>query len=170
MSLGGVWLGLGSNLGDRERRMALALEALEREGVPILRVSPLYETAPRDVLDQPPFLNAVAETGPTLEPTALLAAALHVETSLGRVRDVAKGPRTIDIDILLYLDRVVNTAGLHIPHPRLAGRRFVLEPLAALAPDLVHPILGCTIAALLDAVRDQRVERLQTGIPMRHSP
>ncbi len=167
---GGVWLGLGSNVGDRWGNLAAAIEGLEREGVPVLRVSPVYETAPRDFFEQPAFLNCVAETDAVLEPEAMLRAALRVEAGMKRVREVAKGPRVIDIDILLYRDRVVCEEGIEIPHPRIAERRFVLEPLADLTPELVHPVLGRTVAELVVAVRDQPAARLQTGIPTRQRP
>ncbi len=167
---GGVWLGLGSNVGDRMGNLAAAIEGLEREGVPVLRVSGVYETAPRDFLDQPAFLNCVAETDAVMEPDAMLRAALKVEKAMGRVREVAKGPRVIDIDILFYRDRLVRVDGLEIPHPRIAERRFVLEPLAELAPGLLHPVLGRTVAELLDGVRDQEAVRIQTGIPTRQRP
>jgi 2-amino-4-hydroxy-6-hydroxymethyldihydropteridine diphosphokinase len=167
---GWVWLGLGSNVGERLGNLAAAIEGLEREGVRVLRVSGVYETAPRDFLDQPAFLNCVAEAEAAMGPEAMLRAALQVEKAMGRVRDVAKGPRVIDIDILFYRDQVVRGEGLEIPHPRIAERRFVLEPLAELAPELVHPVLGRTVAELLEGVRDQEAARVQTGIPTRQRP
>lgn len=121
--------------------------------------SSIYETEPQDVRDQPWFLNLVVEIATRLAPVELLARIHEVEAHLGRTRDVPKGPRTVDIDILFYDDRVIETSTLRIPHPRLAERRFVLEPLAELAPHLRHPITGRTAVEMLSAVRDQQVRR-----------
>lgn len=136
-----VYLGLGSNLGDREHQLAAALAALEQAEVAVRRRSPLYETRPVGVVDQPPFLNAVAEADTPLAPLALLAAVKAIERALGRVPGPRWGPRAIDIDILLYGDaRVVCCEPwLEIPHPRLWERQFVLVPLADLRPDLRDP-------------------------------
>jgi 2-amino-4-hydroxy-6-hydroxymethyldihydropteridine diphosphokinase len=139
-----VFLSLGSNVGDREANLRAAIERL-----PALRVSPVYETEPVDYTDQPWFLNLVVEMDTGLSPLELLAMTSRIEQELGRVRTVAKGPRTIDIDILLYGDAVVSTPELEIPHPRMAERRFVLAPLADLAPDLLHPVSHLTIRRML---------------------
>jgi 2-amino-4-hydroxy-6-hydroxymethyldihydropteridine diphosphokinase len=138
--MAGVYLGLGSNLGDREAALHSALELLGDE---VVAVSSFRETDPVGYLDQPRFLNAAATLETDLEPRALLDRLLEVERELGRTRDGPRfGPRTIDLDLLLYGDRVIDEPGLVVPHPRLAERRFVLEPLAELDPDLVVPGLG----------------------------
>jgi 2-amino-4-hydroxy-6-hydroxymethyldihydropteridine diphosphokinase len=149
-----VYLGLGSNLGDRAAQLAAAVAALERAGVAVRRRSPLYETRPVGVVDQPPFLNAVAEAETRLAPPALLAAVKAIERALGRVPGPRWGPRAIDIDILLYGDaRVIcREPWLEIPHPRLWERQFVLVPLADLRPDLRDPD-GVPIAERLARLR-----------------
>lgn len=155
-----VYLSLGSNLGDREATLRRALDALAAAGVALRHVSSIYETEPRDLLDQPWFLNLVAECETDLFPRQLLTRTQRVEQDLGRQRVIAKGPRTIDIDILLFGNSVVRTEGLTIPHPRLDERRFVLEPLAELAPDLRHPVSRRTVRELLGGVMDQRIRKL----------
>jgi 2-amino-4-hydroxy-6-hydroxymethyldihydropteridine diphosphokinase len=149
-----VYLSLGSNLGDRAAFLERAIDALGAAGVRVLRRSAIYETEPVDAPAQGWFLNIVVETETTLAPQALLAALLGIERSLGRERIVPRGPRTIDIDILMYGSSVVREAGLAIPHPSMSARRFVLVPLAQLAPGLRHPVLGGTIAELLAACAD----------------
>jgi len=141
-----AYVGLGSNLGDRRAALDGALAVLEPR-----RVSRIVETAPWGLLDQPPFLNAVAEIETELEPRALLDLLLDVERRFGRRRDVRWGPRTLDLDLLLYGDRRVSEEGLDVPHPRLAERRFVLEGLAELCPDRPVPGLDRTIRQLLEA-------------------
>jgi 2-amino-4-hydroxy-6-hydroxymethyldihydropteridine diphosphokinase len=150
-----VYLSLGSNVGDRQRHLDAALELLRAAGVDIVRVSRVYETEPQDLRAQPWFLNLVAEAQTRLFPLQLLRATQRVERKLGRKRVVEKGPRTIDIDILLFGGFVVDTEELQIPHPRMAARRFVLEPLAELAPDLRHPVTHASVREMLDAVLDQ---------------
>ncbi len=157
-----VYLSLGSNLGDREENLREALHRLEAGGVRVLRVSSIYETEPQDVRDQPWFLNIAAECETELLPGQLLARALKIEGDLGRKRARPKGPRTIDIDILLYGTAVVETSELQVPHPRMGERRFVLEPLAELAPDLRHPVTRRTVREMLADVARQRVRKLQT--------
>ena len=139
-----AYVGLGANLGDREAtlRRAVALLA-EVDGVDVIAVSELRETEPVGVLDQPRFLNGAAAIDTTLEPRALLDALLRIERALGRIRgDERWGPRTIDLDLLLHGGAVIDEPGLTVPHARLHERRFVLEPLAELDPDLEIPGRG----------------------------
>jgi 2-amino-4-hydroxy-6-hydroxymethyldihydropteridine diphosphokinase len=150
-----VYLSLGSNIGDRRRHLDDALKFLPEAGVSILRVSRVYETEPQDFRAQPQFLNLVAEAETRLFPLQVLRAVERAERRLGRKRAIAKGPRIIDIDILLYDESKVDVGDLQIPHPRMAFRRFVLEPLAELAPDLRHPVTHASVAEMLEAVRDQ---------------
>jgi 2-amino-4-hydroxy-6-hydroxymethyldihydropteridine diphosphokinase len=147
-----VYLGLGSNLGDRRANLQKALEALEAPDLRIARVSPIYETEPMDVRDQPWFLNLAVEAETTLLPLQLLRRVLATERRLGRRRSTPKGPRNIDIDILYYGGVIVDAPGLSIPHPRLHERRFVLAPLANLAPEFRDPRTRRTVRELLDAV------------------
>jgi len=144
-----TYLSLGSNMGDREANLRAAIDRLATSGLHILRTSPVYETEPVDYADQRWFLNMVVEAETSLFPLQLLAQTQKVERVLGRVRTVPKGPRVIDIDILLYGTAVVRTAKLEIPHPRMAERRFVLVPLHDLAPDLRHPVTRATVAEML---------------------
>lgn len=139
-----AYVGLGANLGDRE---ASILRAAELIGA--IRLSPILETEPWGYADQPRFLNAVAELDAEVPPRALLERLLDAERRLGRVRTGPRfGPRTIDLDLLLYGDERVDEPGLEVPHPRLQERRFVLEPLAALAPELKIPGNGTVREAL----------------------
>ncbi len=152
-----VYLSLGSNLDDREEHLRNALRLLREAGLEPKRVSSIYETEPRDLTDQPWFLNLVAQFETELSPRALLRIVNQAEAKLGRERIIEKGPRTIDIDILFHGDLILKTTRLTIPHPRLAHRRFVLEPLAELAPGYVHPVLGKTIRELNAGVAGQVV-------------
>lgn len=145
-----VYIGLGANLGDREATIRTALRRLQdHEEIEVQRVSRLRETDPVGYEDQPQFLNGVARLQTTLEPRELLTVLLDLERDLGRTRHGPRfGPRTIDLDILLYDDRVVDEPGLRVPHPRIAERAFVLEPLAELDPGLDVPGRG-RVQALL---------------------
>lgn len=160
-----IFVGLGSNLGDRAGNLLLAVRGMLDAGLQIVRLSSIYETEPVDVPDQPAFLNMVAEIGhdERTTPEQLLARLLSVERSLGRRRDahaVKGGARTIDLDLLVYGSHRSDTEFLQLPHPRLHLRRFALAPLAELALDLKHPTLNKTFRALLATTPDHsRVER-----------
>jgi len=155
-------LGLGGNLGDPVRRLARARALLERNGVRIRTASSLYRTEPVGPIGQPWFINQVLEVEAGLSPVEMLRLAKSIERRLGRIPGPRNGPRTLDIDILLAGTTVLRTADLAIPHPRLAGRKFVLVPLAEIAPRRIHPVTKKTIAALKKASADQAiVERLK---------
>jgi 2-amino-4-hydroxy-6-hydroxymethyldihydropteridine diphosphokinase len=155
-----AYLSLGSNLGDRAANLRAAVAQLDVAGR-LLAVSALYETQPVDVPDQPWFLNCVAAIETDKTPRELLRLALQVEAAMGRLRMREKGPRKIDIDVVLFGDRVVNEPGLKIPHPAMHQRRFVLEPLVEIAPEVRHPELGKTARELLATLGSgQTVRRL----------
>ena len=158
-----AYLGLGSNVGDREMALLSAVRLLEKPDLRVTRVSSLYETEPMYVTGQPRFLNQVAEIETSLMPMQLLSRVLGVERELGRTRTLAKGPRTIDIDVLLYGRFVVESPRLVVPHPGLHERRFVLEPLAELNPELRHPVLKKTVRELLAGLGEQGVRRVGGG-------
>ncbi len=163
-----VYLGLGSNQGDRIAHLRAALAALAAlPGTTVGGVSALYESAPWGVLDQPPFLNAAAAITTDLAPTALLQVVKGIERAAGREAGPRWGPRPLDIDLLLYDDQQVDTPDLIIPHPRLADRRFVLTPLADLLPDW-HDGAGRSLPVLLAAVAGQPVTQVATGAWWEH--
>jgi 2-amino-4-hydroxy-6-hydroxymethyldihydropteridine diphosphokinase len=143
-----VAIALGSNLGDRHTYLQQAIDALRAMLVNV-RVSSLIETEPVGVINQPPFLNGVLVADTMMSPRALLDWLLATERQLGRVRPFERAPRTIDLDLILYGDQVIDEPGLRVPHPRFRERRFVLEPLAELAPDWIDPVSGRTVAELL---------------------
>jgi 2-amino-4-hydroxy-6-hydroxymethyldihydropteridine diphosphokinase len=149
-----IFLGLGSNLGDRLLHLRQALDNLEDNGVRIRRVSAVYDTDPVGYREQGNFLNLVAEVGWLASPRELLERCQAAERESGRSRTVQNGPRTLDIDLLLFGDRIQGETDLSIPHPRMHERRFVLQPLAELAPLLRHPVLGLTVGALLEQCAD----------------
>jgi 2-amino-4-hydroxy-6-hydroxymethyldihydropteridine diphosphokinase len=143
-----VYLGLGSNLGDRKQNLVRALDLLSQQ-VEIEQISSIYETEPVGYKQQPLFLNAVCRVSVGLSPQNLLRLAKKIEAELGRTPAFPNAPRSIDIDILFYGDEVVSTRDLTIPHPRLVERAFVLVPLAEIAPELVHPANKKTVKKLL---------------------
>jgi 2-amino-4-hydroxy-6-hydroxymethyldihydropteridine diphosphokinase len=150
-----AYLSLGSNLGDRAANIENALVRLDSAGVRIVRRSSIYKTEPVEFTSQGWFLNLAAEVETALMPRQLLHAIRGVEKELGRRRIVRAGPRVLDIDILLYGTSIVRTAELEIPHPRMAERRFVLVPMAELAPGLRHPVLKLTMLELLATAKDR---------------
>ncbi len=154
-----VYLGLGSNEGEKGQNIQKALISLERWGLKILRSSKLYETEPIGVKDQPWFYNMVSLAETVLAPEEVLKAIYSIELSLKRERKVKWGPRTIDIDILFYDDDVVSMEGLKIPHPAIAERNFVLVPMNEIAPEFVHPVSKKSINQLLKECTDKAIVR-----------
>ena len=155
-----IFLGLGSNVGDREKQLRDAAISLRSYDVTLLRSASLYITEPRDFEDQPWFLNTVVEIGTRLPPLKLLELCLVIEKEAGRVRDQSKGPRPLDLDILLYGSSNLRTEGLTLPHPRYAERKFVLAPLAEIAPDFRDPVRDLTIRQLLEKCADKGEVRM----------
>ena len=163
-----VFLGLGSNQGDRRASLGEAIRRIEARGIRVARESSICETEPVGYLDQPYFLNQVIEASVEVDPDSssssqargLLAALLRIERDMGRKRVVRDGPRVIDIDILLYGGLILAQADLQVPHPRMHLRRFVLEPMCEIAPRLVHPSIGKSFCDLLDEIEDRSVVRL----------
>ncbi len=159
-----AYVGLGSNLGDRAGYLLLAVRGMLDAGLDVIRLSSIYETEPVGNEEQPPFLNMVAEVrGSTLPaPEQTMARLLRVEYALGRTRDVPLGPRTIDLDLLIFKDHRSDTEFLTLPHPRLHTRRFVLVPLNELVPNLIHPVIGEPVSKLLKDVSDHSAVRRWT--------
>jgi 2-amino-4-hydroxy-6-hydroxymethyldihydropteridine diphosphokinase len=155
-----VYLCLGSNLGDRRAHLACGRRALAQSGVAIEVQSRIYETEPTDVEDQPWFLNQVVGGHTELPPHALRALCERVETACGRQPTFRYGPRVLDIDILLYADRVIEDPSLQVPHPRLAERRFMLEPLLEIAPDARDPRDGAPYREKLNGLDGKKVTPL----------
>lgn len=158
------YLSLGSNVGDRESHLRDAILRLQHVGK-VVAVSSFYETEPVDVVDQGWFLNCAVAMETTFSPSRLLAVVLHIEEHMGRRRTSKKGPRIIDIDILLFDDAVISDPDLTVPHPAMHQRRFVLEPLAEVAPQARHPLLNQTIVELLRKLpAGQIVRKVETKI------
>jgi 2-amino-4-hydroxy-6-hydroxymethyldihydropteridine diphosphokinase len=150
-----AYVSLGSNLGDRALNLLLGVRGMMDAGLSVRRLSSVYETEPVDVREQPVFLNMVAELAVNIfSPEQTLARMLRVEYALGRRREISRGPRNIDLDLLLYGTETRESDFLNLPHPRLHLRRFVLTPLAELAPGLLHPVLCKTITQLLEELAD----------------
>jgi len=154
-----IYLSLGSNMGDREANLRAAIAALAGTGVRVTRVSSFYETEPVDFLEQPWFLNCVLEGETELEPLALLRELRQIETRMGSKKLIAKGPRLIDMDILLYGQEAIDIPELQVPHPRMTERRFVLVPLAEIAPELRHPSWNASVEELLARTVDRSAVR-----------
>jgi 2-amino-4-hydroxy-6-hydroxymethyldihydropteridine diphosphokinase len=150
-----IYLSLGSNIGDRQANLRAAIAALPAIGVGVTRVSSIYETQPVDYLDQDWFLNCVVEGGTSVPPLDLLHAVREIESRMGSKKEFPKGPRLIDIDILLYGDETIDTPELQVPHPRMTQRRFVLTPLSEIAPQLRHPSWNNNVEQMLAATPDQ---------------
>ncbi len=155
-----AFLSAGSNLGDRKANLERAFAALRDAGARPRRISSWFETEPMGFREQPWFLNVALEVETSLTPHGLLETCLAIEEAGGRVRTFQNAPRTLDLDILLYGDLVINCPQLVIPHPRLPERRFVLEPLAQLAPDVLHPVLKKTVRSLLESCPDTSAVRI----------
>ncbi len=152
-----VFLLLGSNLGDRQMYLGQAISYIENDIAPVVKASSVYETQSWGKTDEPDYLNQVIMLQTDMPAAAILERILAIEKRLGRQREEKWGSRTIDIDILFYGDEIINEPGLLVPHPRLHERRFTLEPLAELAPELVHPLLNKSISAIKNQLKDSLI-------------
>ncbi|HEX4545611.1 MAG TPA: 2-amino-4-hydroxy-6-hydroxymethyldihydropteridine diphosphokinase [Candidatus Acidoferrum sp.] len=150
-----VYLSLGSNVGDREKNLRAALAALAEVGLRVTRVSSFYETEPVDLREQPWFLNCVVEGLTKVSAVALLKEMRQIESRMGNKKRVPKGPRLIDLDILLFGAETIDTPELQVPHPRMTARRFVLVPLGEIAPKLRHPAWPKTVSELAAETADR---------------
>ena len=171
----GIYLLLGTNLGNRESNLARAKSLAAKAGIEILRESAIYETAAWGIEDQPGFLNQVVAVATTLEPELLLEKLLSIEQEMGRIRERKWGQRLIDLDILYYHNRMIETKDLQVPHPGIPNRRFTLVPLAEMAAEEWHPVLQKSHRQLLEECQDKlKVKRLDSrwsmvdakGIPL----
>ena len=152
-----VYLALGSNVGDRHANLGDAISRMTQSSIHITKLSSIYETEPVDYLEQPWFLNAVLEAQTDLPPAQLLATLRRIESEMGSNKPFAKGPRLIDLDVLLYADETIDTPTLQIPHPRMLQRNFVLAPIAEIAPTIRHPSWSANAADLLAHSPDQSI-------------
>jgi len=159
MSAKTIYLSLGSNIGDREKNLRAAIDALTDVHVRVSQASSLYETEPVDLREQPWFLNCVVQGETEVPALDLLQALRGIESRMGSKKLVAKGPRLIDLDILLYGDETIDTPDLQVPHPRMLQRKFVLAPLAEIAPNLQHPSWNGTATEMLAKTSDTSVVR-----------
>jgi 2-amino-4-hydroxy-6-hydroxymethyldihydropteridine diphosphokinase len=159
-----VYLSLGSNLGDRAKNLRGAIAAMGNAGASVVRVSSVFETEPVDYLGQPWFLNCAVEAETELPAPDLLRALRGIETQMGSKKLIAKGPRLIDIDILLYGNEIIDTPELQVPHPRMHLRRFALEPLAQIAPSVQHPVSHLSILDLLTRTPDKSAVRVAAAL------
>jgi 2-amino-4-hydroxy-6-hydroxymethyldihydropteridine diphosphokinase len=158
-----AYIALGSNLGDRAGNLLLGVRGMMEASLCVCRLSSIYETAPLSDIEQAPFLNMVVEIGnPLPAPEQVMARLLRIEFLLGRTREVKDGPRTLDLDLLMYGDVKSDTEFLRLPHPRLHERRFVLEPLVEISPHVMHPTLNCMAAELLEQLNDNSSVRRWT--------
>jgi 2-amino-4-hydroxy-6-hydroxymethyldihydropteridine diphosphokinase len=154
-----IYLSLGSNLGDRTKNLRDAIAALRESGISATRISSIYETEPVDYLDQPWFMNLSIEAETDLAPAALLQILRKIEKQMGSKKVVAKGPRLIDMDILLYENEIIDTPELQVPHSRMHLRRFVLEPLAEISPNACHPVSQLNATEMLARTTDKSIVR-----------
>ena len=160
-----VYLGIGSNIGDRLRNLSEAVHRLDGiTGIHVRNISPVYETVPVGGPEQPDYLNAVVGIVTDLKAAELLASCLGIEKDMGRTGTVRYGPRNIDIDIEFYGQDIIKTTALTVPHPRMHERAFVLRPLSDIAPDFVHPVLGLTVKELLTRVDETGIKNYELGI------
>jgi len=165
-----AYIAMGSNMGDRLLLLAQAVQLLKTPTIRVLDVSSIYETAPQGFVDQPSFLNLVAKVQTDLSPQELLSHTQAIEAQLGRVRNVRWGPRTVDLDILLFGDRVVDEVGLQIPHPRMTQRAFVLVPLLELNSDLTLPMnVDHRLTSHLSSLPGQGVRQHMTATDFREA-
>lgn len=163
-----VYLGLGTNLGDRAANLQAAVTALASHLV-VTAVSPIYQTPPWGITDQPDFLNLCLAVKTKLTPIELLTLLKSLEVELGRVPGERWGPRLIDIDLLFYANQIIRTESLSVPHPEIPKRAFVLRPLADIAPTFVHPVLGQTVAQLAAGVDDEGIRPYPTQVSVREA-
>jgi len=154
-----AYLSLGSNVGDRAKNLRAAIDELPHVGVAVKKVSSFYETEPVDLREQPWFLNCAVEAETHFDAMTLLRALREIETKMGSKKLVAKGPRLIDMDILLYGSETIDAPELQVPHARMHLRRFVLVPLAEIAPEVMHPRMKLTIRQLLEQTPDHSAVR-----------